>query len=370
MSEEQRSQERERERLRSRENQQRMRMAKDTTSVDQFLPIMQQHLQSEVSNLTATSTGTSTSELNLESHTDLDVDPHLNIDASNEELNSVDEGDSEFIDDMILYSSILHPTQEGIAMLPLMNLDEHLQLSSDQSHETVSVIPDIVGRIYTWNQARPITKSNGRDTVIKEIELLNEDRRKWSRNSRSSGEGSGAGPVVAEATERATRSETTLPTRNHAMEPDVTPMRATSDSQMVQTLTTGSQRRVQGVTRIQAQGVHTRFLSPRQEEIIEQQQGEQSAAPSNPRNRNSSNANAMEDRVWGNNERVSESMTRKCLEERNQFAALGDSNDELEDDISEKEDELFSDHEIDEMLRTNTLQPRVVGGVEAGVTSF
>ncbi|KAF9594676.1 hypothetical protein IFM89_034359 [Coptis chinensis] len=182
-------------------------------------------------------------------------------------------------------------------------------------------------------------------------------------------ERSGAGPVVAEATKRATRNETTLPTRNHAMEPDATPMRATSDSLMVQTLTTGSQRRVQGVTRIQAQGVHTRFLSPRQEEIIEQQQGEQSAAPSNPRNRNSSNANAMEDRVWGNNERVSESMTIKCLEERNQFVALGDSNDKLEDDISEKEDDLFSDHEIDEMLRTNTLQPRVVSGVEAGVTS-
>ncbi|KAF9618692.1 hypothetical protein IFM89_002387 [Coptis chinensis] len=89
-----------------------MCMAKDTTSVDQFLPIMQQHRQSEVSNLTATSTGPL---LNIDNNVIqvslgcADVDPHLNIDASNEELNSVDE-------------------------------DGHLQLSSDQSHETVSVL--------------------------------------------------------------------------------------------------------------------------------------------------------------------------------------------------------------------------------------
>ncbi|KAF9598850.1 hypothetical protein IFM89_031970 [Coptis chinensis] len=165
-------------------------------------------------------------------------------------------------------------------------------------------------------------------------------------------EGSGARRVVVAVTERATRTKTGIPTRNHVMVPNVTPMRATSDSQVAQTLTTRSQRRVQGVTWTQAQGAHTWFLSLRQEAITEQQQGEQSAAPSNPRFQNSGNTNAMEDRA----------RVRQCLEDRNQFAALGDSNEELEDD-------LFSDHQIDEMLRTNTMQTRATSVVDAEATS-
>ncbi|KAF9602658.1 hypothetical protein IFM89_030546 [Coptis chinensis] len=41
------------------------------------------------------------------------------------------------------------------------------------------------------------------------------------------------------------------------------------------------------------------------------------------------------------------------LNERNQFEALADNDEELEDDISEKEDELFSDHEVDVREKVN-----------------
>ncbi|KAF9618709.1 hypothetical protein IFM89_002404 [Coptis chinensis] len=106
MSDEQHSQERERDRLRSKKFRERIRMTNDMSG-----------------------TSTSTSCSNMDAPTDLDVDPYLNIVVSNEEINHVDEGDNEFIDDITDFPSTETAT------------DGHLQLLNDRPDETMSTLP-------------------------------------------------------------------------------------------------------------------------------------------------------------------------------------------------------------------------------------